>query len=441
MKLYSIAILAAWALSTSAASAREDINSTYTNPILPGFHPDPTCIFVESWNQTFFYVTSTFLAFPGLPIYASQDLQTWTLISSVLNRPSQLPEFTTEVSETGGIWAPTIRYHNGTFYVSTTVVDDTKNISDASRWNNVLFTARNPYDSSSWSDVTRFDFNGYDTSLFWDDDGQFYMLGAGDMNSRPGMFLAPLDVETGEIGLQINVWNGTGSPSLEGPRMLKKDAFYYLVAAEGGTFLDHMAIIARSEAITGPYESFPGNPVLTNANTTEYIQAVGHADLFPDANGNWWGVALAMRADLVNLAVPMGRETVLYPVSWSAEGWPVATQVRGVMSGWPLQAANLTGEFGFVPPNGPTLLARRQTETLFSFSAVVDFQPQQIDEEAGVTLYISQDDHVELGVVLLPGSSVNNGTGSPLASFFRFRGESETAEIEETLFPFPDGWN
>lgn len=484
-----------WALCAMGVWA---VNSTYTNPILPGFHSDPSCIFVESWNRTFFCATSTFLAFPGIPIYASQDLQTWTLVSSVFNRPSQLPALATEITQTSGIWAPTIRYRGDTFYVTTTLVDDTKNISDTSRWDNVIFTTANPYDSSSWSDPIHFDFDGYDPALFWDDDGQAYVVGSHPWQIRPGIDLAPLNLETGEVGEQETVWNGTGGVAPEGPRAFKKDGYYYLVIAEGGTYLDHMATIARSKTLMGPYESNPANPFLTNANSTEYFQAVGHADLFPDASGNWWGVALAMRADLVNLAVPMGRETVLYPITWTSEGWPVASQVRGFMSGWSLPAPipgptsnsapvsapdivdfppgsaipahfihqrfpdndsyiisptghentlrlipstrNLTGQSGVVPPKGPTFLARRQTDTLFSFSAVFDFQPKQLAEEVGVTLYVSQDDHVDLGLVLI-SNEITNASNSLLKPYLRLRGQSEVTNIGETLVVVPDEWS
>lgn len=494
MNPYLTAVLtwALWALGVCA------INSTYTNPILPGFHSDPSCIFVESWNRTFFCATSTFLAFPGIPIYASQDLQQWTLISSVFNRPSQLPSLATEITQTSGIWAPSIRYRDDTFYVTTTLVDDTKNISDTSRWDNVIFTTSNPYDSTSWSDPIHFDFDGYDPCLFWDDVGQAYVVGSHPWQIRPGIDMAPLSLETGEVGEQETVWNGTGGAAPEGPRVFKKDGYYYLVIAEGGTYLDHMATIARSKTLMGPYESNPANPFLTNANTTEYFQAVGHADLFPDANGNWWGVALAMRADLVNSAVPMGRETVLYPITWTSEGWPVASQVRGIMSGWllpepvastllniaPVSAPdivdfssgsaipahfihqrfpdddayaisptghentlrlipstqNLTGQPGIVPPKGPTFLGRRQTDTLFSFSAIFDFQPTKLGEEAGVTLYVSQDDHVALGMVLLPNKNTN-ASSSSLKPYLRLHGQSEVASIKDTLFALPDEWS
>lgn len=258
--------------------------------------------------------------------------------------------------------------------------------------------------------------------------------------------------------------------------------------------MDHMATVARSKALMGPYESNPANPFLTNANTTEYFQAVGHADFFPDANGNWWGVALAMRADLVNSAVPMGRETVLYPITWTSEGWPVASQVQGIMSGWSLPVPittpiadstpvtapdivdfppgsaipahfiyqrfpddeayavspnghentlrltpsnqNLTGQSGTVPPRGPTFLSRRQTDTLFSFSAILDFQPKNLGEEAGVTLYISGEDHIALGIVLV-ASENTNASGSSLRPCLRLHGQSEVASMKEILVSVP----
>lgn len=316
------------------------------------------------------------------------------------------------------------------------------------------------------------------------------MVGSHPWQIRPGIDLAPLDLKTGEVGQQEKVWNGTGGTAPEGPRVFKKDGYFYLVIAEGGTYLDHMATIARSKTLTGPYESSPGNPFLTNANTTEYFQAVGHADLFPDANGNWWGMALAMRADLVNAAVPMGRETVLYPITWSSDGWPVASQVRGIMSGWSLpdgapistpdivdfhpgssipvhllhrrfpdddlyvvsppghenslrlipSTQNLTGQSGTIPPKGPTFLARRQIDTLFSFSAVLDFQPKRLGEEAGVvTLYVSQDDHVALGIALVSNENTN-ATSSSLTPYIRLHGQSEVTNIQDTLLAVPDEW-
>lgn len=132
-----------WALFALGVCAN---NSIYTNPIPPGSHPDPSCIFVEPWNVLFCCATSTFLAFPGIPIYASQYLQTRTLISSVINRPAQLPALATEITQSSGLWAVTIRYRAGIFYVTTTLVDDInlKSISNTMRCDNAILTTGNP---------------------------------------------------------------------------------------------------------------------------------------------------------------------------------------------------------------------------------------------------------------------------------------------------------
>jgi beta-xylosidase len=154
-----------------------------------------------------------------------------------------------------------------------------------------------------------------------------------------------INLGTGKTSPQLNIWNGTGSLAPEGPRMYKRDGYYYVLIAEGGTFTNHMVTIARSRNIHGPYEANPANPILTNAKTTRYFQAIGHADLFQDASGAWWGVALAMRLNLADLAQPMGRETVLYLVTWGEGGWPVASQVEGSMRARPLPEANGPGNY------------------------------------------------------------------------------------------------
>ena len=155
----------------SACNAANTLpNSTFTNPILPGFHPDPSCIFVPEWNNTFFCASSSFEAFPGIPIHASKDLQNWKLVSNALNRPEQLPALSITNKSTSGIWAPALRYHEGTFYILTTLVFDDRDAADSSRWDNMIFKSADPMSSSSWSDPVHFNFTGYDTSPFWDEE-------------------------------------------------------------------------------------------------------------------------------------------------------------------------------------------------------------------------------------------------------------------------------
>ena len=153
-------------------------NSTYGNPILPGFHPDPSCVFVQELDNTFFCASSSFSVFPGIPIHASKDLVNWKLISNALSRPEQLPTLAVTNKSTSGIWASTIRYQEGTFYLLTTLVFDDQPESNFSRWDNMIFTSSDPYTSASWSQPVHFNFTGYDTSPFWDADGTVYVTGS-----------------------------------------------------------------------------------------------------------------------------------------------------------------------------------------------------------------------------------------------------------------------
>ncbi|EKG13464.1 Glycoside hydrolase family 43 [Macrophomina phaseolina MS6] len=472
-------------------------SSTYTNPILPGFHPDPSCILVAEWNHTTFCASSSFLAFPGIPIHASRDLLNWKLIGNALNRPEQLPELANTSRQTSGIWAPTIRYHKGTFYVVTTLVHDDRDAFDPQRWDNVIFSSKDPYDDAAWSDAVHFAFEGYDTSPFWDDDGQVYMTASHAYKVRPGIDQMTIDLETGETGEPVNLWNGTGGLAPEGPHVYKKDGLYYLMVAEGGTGLNHMQTIARSASVNGPYHAYQGNPILSNANTTEYFQTVGHADLFQDTAGSWWGVALATRSGPEFLTYPMGRETVLFPVTWTEGEWPVLSPVRGRMEGWPLpppdhsiagtdpfisspdivdfepgsalplhflhwrfpradayeisppghdyslrlkpSKLNLTSYDGQNATEDQTLLARRQVDTLFTFSVDVTFSPQQQEEEAGVSVFLTQNHHIDLGIVLLPLQN-DSDTSPTLKPHFRFRATSYVAVPDPVVVPVPDAW-
>ncbi|KAI1424650.1 glycosyl hydrolase [Xylaria sp. FL1777] len=498
------------ALLLSAVLARS--NSTYTNPILPGFHPDPSCIFVPEWDNTFFCVSSTFNAFPGIPLHASKDLQNWKLIGYVLNRNEQLPRLAETNRSTSGIWAPTLRYNERTkvFWLVTTLVDDDKDTYDASRWDNVIFKSKNPYNPDAWSKAVHFNFEGYDTSPVWDLDGKTYIVGGHAWRVSPGIMLAEADLDTGKVGEWKTIWNGTGGSAPEGPHIYHKDSWYYLLTAEGGTGLDHMVTMARSKNLYGPFVSNPANPVLTNANTTEYFQTVGHADLFRDSSGNWWGVALSTRSGPEYLNFPMGRETVMVPVTWEKDKFPIWTPVKGEMSGWAMPKANkeIPGAGPFItagdtidfhpgtelpvhftywrypipesyvvsPPEkantlrlspsrlnltalngnyagteGQTFIGRRQQDTLFTFSVDVDFSPKDSEAEAGVSVFLTQNHHLDFGVVALPAASSNGilhgdagnssiDAGSELIPQFRFRGISYVVVPDDVVVPVPAAW-
>ncbi|KAK3692296.1 glycosyl hydrolase [Podospora appendiculata] len=501
-------------VSTSLAAAHAQ-NSTYYNPILPGFHPDPSCIFVPERDSTFFCASSSFNAFPGIPIHASKDLQSWKLIGHVLNRREQLPRLaeTNRSTRHVGIWAPTLRFHDGDFWLVTTLVDDDRPQTDFSRWDNIIFKGKDPFNQGSWSNAIHFNFTGYDTEPFWDVDGKVYITGAHAWQVAPAIQQAEVDLETGKVSEWQNIWNGTGGMAPEGPHIFRKDGFYYLLAAEGGTGLDHRVTMSRSKNINGPFESNPANPVLTNANTTSYFQTIGHADLFKDGDGNWWGVALSTRSGPDYINYPMGRETVMTPVSWPEDKWPVFSQVSGKMSGWPMpprassqdlhgvgpfitegdqvdfppnsslpahfthwrfpapeaftvspasnphtlrispSALNLTALNGnYAGPGGQSFVGRRQQDTLFTYRVDLDFSPSALEEEAGVSAFLTQNHHLDMGIVLLPASAstaafpgAKQVTTTPtdpsaLIPHVRFRGISYVAVPPPVVASLPPAW-
>ncbi|KAK4239382.1 glycosyl hydrolase [Achaetomium macrosporum] len=461
------------ALAGSAAAK----NSTYYNPILPGWHSDPSCIQV---GGIFYCVTSTFISFPGLPIYASKDLINWKHVSHVWHRESQLPGYSWATNgQQQGMYAATIRFRHGIFYVIC------EYLGVPGKDSGIIFKSTNPFSDASWSNAISFTAPKIDPDLFWDDDGngtdKAYV-------ATQGIQLQQIDLTTGQLGPAIPLWNGTGGVWPEGPHLYRHSGYYYLLIAEGGTAQDHAITMARSRALTGPYTPCPHNPVLTNRGTQEYFQTVGHGDLFQDTKGNWWGVALATRSGPGYRSYPMGRETVLFPVTWREGGdWPVLQPVRGRMSGWrlPQRTRDVPGtgpfnddpdvyDFGrtggkgggaIIPRNlvhwrvpragafevtmgkglrvllgrnrldgwpggdepaakAVSFIGRRQTDSLFRFRVDLEFEPSADGQEAGVTAFLTQQANVQLGVVLV---------GEQLS--FRFNVSGEVTERA-----VPKGW-
>lgn len=184
----------------------------------------------------------------------------------------------------------------------------------------IIFKSTDPFDPASWTNADHFPFFGYDTSPFWDVDGTSYIIGSHYWQVYPSLELAGADLNTGEVSTWQSIYNGSGLGHVpEGPHVYYRNGWYYLLDAEGGTGVDHMVTVARSKSLTGPYESDPANPELTNANTSSYFQTIGHADLFQDPSGNWWGVALSTRSGPAHVYYPIGKETMLTAVTWSDE--------------------------------------------------------------------------------------------------------------------------
>lgn len=467
-------------------------NSTFLNPILPGWHSDPSCVRVE---ETYFCITSTFIAFPGLPIYASTDLINWRLISHVWNRESQLPGMSWNTTgQMDGMYAATLRYYDGEFWVACEYLGIPGGLIGT------IFRTTNPFEDDAWSDPLIFRPDEIDPDLFWDDDGTLWV-------ATGGTVLQSLDVTTGELSQPpLSIWNGTGGVYPEGPHLYKKDGWYYLLIAEGGTELGHTVTIARARSITGPYQAYEGNPILTNRGTDEYFQTVGHADLFTDTNGNWWGVALATRSGPDWTHYPMGRETVLFAATWGEGEWPILQNVTGNNTGWELPPPNpnppgkgpindapddyalktaqealpkhwmhwrvprertftttneglevvpsrnnLTGiplstkDVYLTGERGLAFVGRRQSHTLFNFSIDLDFEPEEIGQEAGITVFLTQMNHIDISVVLAP--TICKGGREKVVPHFRANWMAATeraGRLNETdignLVPVPRGW-
>ncbi|GKT56771.1 xylosidase arabinofuranosidase [Colletotrichum tofieldiae] len=485
------------AILCSTATAQ---NQTSYNPSLPGWHSDPSCVFVAERDNTTFCTTSSVLLTPGLPVLVSQDLVNWKTASHAISRESQLPDYAQSIPQSDGIWAATIRYHNGTFYIVTIYRSNILEGKEGKK--GLIFNTTDPYSDSAWGDPIRYDTADIDPDLFWDDDGTAY-------STTAGISIATIDPATGIRGEAHNIWNGTTGEFLEGPHLYKKDGIYYLMIAEGGSGLNHSVTIARSKNILGPYESNPANPVLTNAHTDQYFQNIGHADLFQDAYGQWWSSALCWRSGPEGLSYPMGREMVVTPVSWPEGDWPTFAPVRGRVEGWtrPLvkdipgdgslfnddvidfEDPSLPSHFAFwrfpnresyaVSPAGHpgtlqltqswgsimdgvdnftagfdridrTLIMRLQVDTLFEYSVDADFSPKTQGEEVGVTVFLNEVQNINLGIVMLPSNTTFNSTatgrnGPRVRPHLRFRvsggGSLNKKEIPETVVkPVPCSW-
>ncbi|MBQ7013462.1 MAG: glycoside hydrolase family 43 protein [Oscillospiraceae bacterium] len=280
----------------------------YRNPIIPGFYPDPSICRV---GDTFYMVCSSFQFFPGVPLFESRDLLNWTQIGHVLTRESQLP--LKDANSVGGIYAPTIRYHNGRFYMVTTNVSFGGNFYV---WTDDIH--------GEWSEPIRVEQDGIDPSLYFEDGKAYFMSNGTDDAGMHGVVQCEIDIETGrKLTPAKCIWQGTGGRFLESPHLYKIGGRYYLMAAEGGTEYGHMIVYARGSEIYGPFESYAHNPVLTNRNLGGYVlQGCGHGDLVDDVNGNWWMVHLAFRQiDQWVMHHTTGREVNLVPVTFDADGW------------------------------------------------------------------------------------------------------------------------
>jgi alpha-N-arabinofuranosidase len=405
-----------------------------TNPIIPGFYPDPSICRV---GEDYWLATSSFEYFPGLPIFRSRDLVNWQLVGHALDRPEQLDLSGRESSE--GIFAPTIRFHQGTYYLITT---------DVAGIGNFLMTAKDP--RGPWSDPVRINdgdgFTWFDPSLFFDEDGTVYFT----RRHKFEIVQAEIDLLSGELLTPLRKISGPfTSDDVEGPHLYKMGDTYYLMCAEGGTGWGHAISIGRSKSPWGPFEPCPQNPILTHRHLTNHsIRGVGHGDLVHAHDGSWWMVfhATRHREEHGFAFHHMGRETFLAPVSWE-DGWPVINNNESIqyrMQGPALPRINepetiqtssgnhpaldprwtwrrtpqpeqcqvlsedsfrMTGLPASLNDKGPlAFLGQRLTQPDFTVRTELHFSPLKEGEEAGLTLFLSESFHAEIAIIHLDGA-------------------------------------
>lgn len=408
---------------------------TYQNPVIRGFAPDPS---ICKAGDTYFLVCSSFQYFPGLPIFESKDLINWKRIGHALTRASQLPLASAESA--GGLYAPTIRYHKGRFYIVCT---------NCSGGGNFLVWTDDIY--GKWSEPVIINRDGIDPSLFFEDDKVYFMSNHNDEDGMASIMQCQIDPLTGASLTEARaIWRGTGGRYLEGPHLYHIKDYYYLMAAEGGTEYGHMEVIARSRAPYGPFETpdsshLAANPIVTNRNLGGYqLQGTGHGDLICDEKGHYWMVLLAFRQ--LDRYLPfhhLGREVCLIPVNFTKDGWLLCGD-RGTVrldmtvdSNRPLPKQHFVNKYSFENTSlgldwvflrnpfdqnyhmdstsltlygtkatldekhiSPTFVGLRQQE----LSGHVTVNLASSSQEAGITLYYDSDHHYDLAVTEISGT-------------------------------------
>jgi xylan 1,4-beta-xylosidase len=424
----------------------------YRNPILSGYYPDPSLTRV---GDTYYLINSSFAHYPGIPIFQSADLVNWTQIGNAIDRTGQLDFSGRRVSE--GVFAPDISYHDGLFYIVNTCVEC---------GGNFVITARDA--KGPWSDPTWLPFDGIDPSILWDGDKAF-IVNNGMPNEPPrydghrAIWVQEFDWRARKmVGPRTQLVNGgtdlTQKPIwIEGPHLFRRGDYVYLIAAEGGTADNHSQVVFRSRSVTGPFEPFPGNPILTqrdlDPNRANPVTSSGHAKFVQTQNGQWWATFLATRPygpDLYSI----GRETFLLPVSWEND-WPTIlphgqaipyVAAKPKLPPQPSPAVPTSGDFSYVdefdgkalsmqwigvrtPKSAlyrldsgalvldggaklgevrgvPALVARRQQHHVATISTTMSYSPDRDDDQAGLVALQNDDFLLFFGVTREGGKAM-----------------------------------
>ncbi|HWT26319.1 MAG TPA: glycoside hydrolase family 43 protein [Mobilitalea sp.] len=414
------------------------------NPILKGFNPDPSILRV---GDDYYIATSTFEWFPGVQIHHSKDLIHWKLIARPLNRLSQLDMHGAASSE--GVWAPCLSYDNGVFYLIYTNVK-LWTYGSARDLHNYLVTSTDI--TGEWSEPIFLNSSGFDPSLFHDEDGRKWLVNQlwDHRKGKPdfaGIVLQEYSPkEKRMVGPITNIFKGTDLGLVEGPHIYKRNGYYYLLTAEGGTRFKHAVTIARSKNLTGPYEVHPQNPILTSwMDPTLELQRAGHGSLVETQNGEWYLAHLCGRPIPNRGRCILGRETALQKFVWKEDDWiyleaggnqPLVEVPAPNLKECPWEAEPTRDDFnsenlnihfqslriplgedtltlkerpGYLRLKGreslgsrfhQSLVARRQQAFRYTASTVVEFEPDTFQQMAGLVAIYDNNNFYYLHITL-----------------------------------------
>lgn len=289
------------------------LNDMYKNPIITGTHPDPSIVRV---GEDYYMVNSSFIYFPCIPISHSKDLINWHIIGHAITNPNYA--HLDELEGGRGYWAPDISYYNGKFYITATY-----RLNDGGKVYRKQMVTSSINPEGPYCEPVFLDEDGIDPSIFNDEDGRRYML----LNRGARIFEISIDGKK-QISKAELLWYGDNKHAPEGSHLIKKDDYYYLFVAEGGTGIGHRISVARSKNLKGPYESCPYNPIMRQKDEKAFIQRAGHGKPVETQNGEWFMVYLCGRMIDDKYSI-LGRETAMDPITWTVDNWPIVNNLKG----------------------------------------------------------------------------------------------------------------
>lgn len=399
------------------------LDDMYRNPIRTGMFPDPSIVRVE---EDYYMVNSSFIFFPCIPVSHSKDLVHWRIIGYAITNPEWAA--LDELEGGRGFWAPDISYHDGKFFITATY-----RLNDTGTVYRKQFVMSSSKPEGPYSKPAIIDEDGIDPSIFVDDDGRKYML----LNRGARIF--ELNKEcTKQISPAELLFYGDNKRAPEGPHLLKKDGYYYLFEAEGGTGPGHRITVSRSKTLKGIYEPCPYNPIMRQWDEGAAIQRCGHGKPVMTQNGQWYMVYLCGRMVNGKYSI-LGRETALDAITWTADGWPVVNGLKGPSNLSPFpdlsrqEEEDFRENFGtgmlslnWVTPRPPeegticmqdgkllllgsryelsdtrcrSVLLQRQKDFVFRASTLLFAEEIEEEQEAGITCYYDENTFLKYGIV------------------------------------------